>query len=214
MASLRCGLVLFRVVYAVTGVATRYSDVGELYWKFVSDGWEVPSEDVACTVDLPVPLSETFSAGDNVRVWAHGPLSGTVTTGGNRVRAMAPSVSSGEYAELRVTMPAAWLSGMDAVGEECLGAILREEKGWANDANARRTWARVIAAAALAVPAALAIVGVVLYVVALHDYKKRHTAKFQDKYFRDVPSDDHPAVLGCPYHGDKAEQGELTATLM
>lgn len=74
--------IIFRIVYTVTGVATRYSDVGELYWKFVSDGWEVPSENVVCTVDLPAPLVETISVGDNVRVWAHGPLSGTITTGG------------------------------------------------------------------------------------------------------------------------------------
>lgn len=50
--------------------------------------------------------------------------------------------------------------------------------------------------------------------MTLHDYKKRHKTKFQDKYFRDVPSDDHPAVLGCLYHDDKVEQSELTAALM
>ena len=100
------------------------------------------------------------------------------------------------------------------VGEERLGTILQEEKGWADDANARRAWARAIAVAALVAPAALTVVGVVLYVVTLQDCRKRHTAKFQDKYFRDVPSDDHPAVLGCLYHGDKVEQGELAATLM
>ena len=38
--------------------------------------------------------------------------------------------------------------------------------------------------------------------------------QFQDKYFRDVPTDDHPAVLGALANGGKAEPKELTATLM
>ena len=57
-----------------------------------------------------------------------------------------PSVSSGEYAELRVTMPSSWLLDMDAVDEERLDTILQEEKGWAEETNARRTQARIIGA--------------------------------------------------------------------
>ena len=139
-------------MYTVTGVATRCSDVGELCWKFVSDGWEVPSENVVCTVDLPVPLAETISVGNNVQVWAHGPLSGTITTGGDRVRATVPSVSSGEYAELRVTMPSAWLLDMDTVDEERLDTILQEEKGWAEETNARGASACASAPVARSVP--------------------------------------------------------------
>jgi hypothetical protein len=131
---------------------TRCSDVGELCWKFVSDGWEVPSENVVCTVDLPVPLAETISVGNNVQVWAHGPLSGTITTGGDRVRATVPSVSSGEYAELRVTMPSAWLLDMDTVDEERLDTILQEEKGWAEETNARGASACASAPVARSVP--------------------------------------------------------------
>jgi hypothetical protein len=62
------------------------------------------------------------------------------------VRATVPSVSSGEYAELRVTMPSSWLLGMDAVDEERLDTILQEGKGWAEETNARRTQARIIGA--------------------------------------------------------------------
>ncbi len=31
------------------------SDTSELYWKFVSDGWDVESQNVTCTIHLPSP---------------------------------------------------------------------------------------------------------------------------------------------------------------
>ena len=61
----------FVISYNATGIVTRWDDTGELYWKFVSDGWDVESQNVTCTVTLPVPAGETVTAGDNVRAWGH-----------------------------------------------------------------------------------------------------------------------------------------------
>ena len=57
----------FYVSYYADGIATRWSDTGELYWKFVSDGWDVESQNVTCTIHLPVPSGESVVGGDNVR---------------------------------------------------------------------------------------------------------------------------------------------------
>ena len=62
----------FVISYNATGIVTRWDDTGELYWKFVSDGWDVESQNVTCTVTLPVPAGETVTAGDSVRAWGHG----------------------------------------------------------------------------------------------------------------------------------------------
>ena len=40
----------FYVTYALDGVAERFADTGELYWKFVGDRWEKDSSNVTCTV--------------------------------------------------------------------------------------------------------------------------------------------------------------------
>lgn len=64
----------FTIAYDATGIATRWQDTGELYWKFVSDGWDVESQNVTCTLHLPVPAGEGVTPGQNVRAWGHGPL--------------------------------------------------------------------------------------------------------------------------------------------
>lgn len=63
------------------------------------------------------------------------------------------TVSSGEYAELRVTMPSSWLLDMNAVDEERLDTILQEEKGWAEETNARGASACASASVARSAPA-------------------------------------------------------------
>ena len=37
--------------------------MGELYWKFVTDGWDEPSNNVTCTIHLPIPVGQTPVAG-------------------------------------------------------------------------------------------------------------------------------------------------------
>jgi uncharacterized membrane protein YgcG len=55
---------------------------------------------------------------------------------------------------------------------------------------------------------------VVFALVRLGKYKAAHKAQFDDKYFRDVPTNDHPAVLGALYHDGKPTSSDLTASLM
>ncbi|MFC2647888.1 MAG: DUF2207 domain-containing protein, partial [Coriobacteriaceae bacterium] len=51
--------VTFRIVYRNPNLALRYQDASELYWKFVSDGWDTESKNVTCTINLPVPSGES-----------------------------------------------------------------------------------------------------------------------------------------------------------
>ncbi len=204
----------FTIVYELTNVATRWSDTGEIYWKFVSDGWDVESQHVTCTLHLPVAGGESVTAGENVRAWGHGPLDASVTFEGNDIVYKVPGVGTDEYAEMRVTFPAAWLAGCEQTAGDKLQGILSEEKQWADEANAERARVRTERNVATFGPIGLAVVSLVVAVAARVRYSRDHAPKFQDKYFRDVPTKDHPAVLGVLYNGGKAEPKELTATLM
>ena len=204
----------FTIAYDATGIATRWQDTGELYWKFVSDGWDVESQNVTCTLHLPVPAGESVTAGQNVRAWGHGPLDGSVSFSGSDVVFTASGVGTDEYAEMRVTFPQSWLSGLSQSSAGRLDSILSEEQQWADEANARRTRARILVWGTGALAAIAAVGTVVLALLKKRKYDRDNEPDFKDKYFRDVPTSDHPAVLGALFNGGSVEGKELTATLM
>ena len=205
---------VFVINYTDDGLASRYQDTSELYWKFVSDGWDEESKNVTCRVHLPVPAGEAVSGGENVRAWGHGPLDASVLFDGNEVVYTRPGVGSSEFAEARIAFPAAWLSGAPAMASNRLDTILSEEQKWADEANAKRAMARTINFALGGVGVVLSVFSVIYAVWTLRKYKAAHKAQFDDKYFRDVPTNDHPAVLGALYHDGKPTSSDLTASLM
>lgn len=206
--------VSFTIAYEATGIVTRWQDTGELYWKFVSDGWSVESQNVTCALHLPVPAGESVAPEDNVRAWGHGPLDASVAFDGDEVRFDVPGVGTEEFAEMRVTFPPSWVPGLEETPAARMDTILSEERQWAEEANAARAQARVLYFGAIAVAAALAVASVVCAIVCRVRYRRDFAPRFSDTYFRDVPTADHPAVLGALANGGSAEAKELTATLM
>ena len=205
---------VFVIGYTDTNLAARYDDVSELYWKFVSDGWDEESRNVTCTIHLPVPDGKKVEPEENVRAWGHGPLDGSVSFDGNDVVYTAPGVGSSEFAEARITFPTDWLSESTSLGGRVLQDILAEEQRWADEANASRQRARAMTYGAGTV-GALATLGMVAGTVVLYiRNRRRHKPKFDDKYFRDVPSADHPAVLGALYCDGEPDSAAFTASLM
>ena len=209
------GTATFHIRYKATGIVTRWEDTGELYWKFVSDGWDKESQNVTCTLTLPVPTGVTVSGGDNVRAWGHGPLDGSVSFNEDgTVTFKAPGVGTEEYAEMRVTFPAEWVSGTELTSGSKMSTILSEEQAWANETNARRVAARVAVGATCVAGLGLAIATAVVGALTMRKYRRLSAPQFTDKYFRDVPTDDHPAVLGALFNDGKVTNVCVSASLM
>ena len=213
--------VQFVIKYELTDLVGRHEDVAELYWKFVSDGWQVESNNVTCTVHLPVPEGETVEPEKNVRAWGHGPLDATVYFEGDDVVYRVPGVGTGEFAEARITFPESWVPDAEKQSDSVLDGILEEEMGWAEEANEQRERAREnrnrlnVATTAAGGVAGLGAVGVIAFMVKKRkEYKATHTPQFDDDYYRDVPTGDHPAVLGTLYHDGIYPDEAFTAALM
>ncbi|MBP3892622.1 MAG: DUF2207 domain-containing protein [Atopobiaceae bacterium] len=204
----------FVILYSNTNLAVRHADVSELYWKFVSDGWDVESENVTCTVHLPVPEGRQVEPEESVRAWGHGPLDAEVRFDGNDIVYEVPGVGTSEFAEARITFPTDWLSDATPQGDRVLQDILAEEQQWADEANARRERARVFMYGGAGVGLVGAIVSLLMSIVAYLRYRAINRPQFDDKYFRDVPSKDHPAVLGALLRGGEPGGEDFTATLM
>jgi uncharacterized membrane protein len=132
--------------YTVENGMAVYDDYGELYWQYVTAGWEVDSQNVTATVDLPVPAGDQVEAGSNVYAWGHGPLDGRldIDAENQQVLYQVPRVQGGQYSEARVLVPTDWLPNASEsslalhTGQECLQDILADEQSWADSANAQR----------------------------------------------------------------------------
>lgn len=206
----------YYVSYTMTGAVMNWADTAELYWKFVGDGWSANSDDVELEVYFADgAIGTPASKGDNFRAWGHGPLTGDVSLDADKpmVTYTIPCVYQGEFAEARIAFPSDWVPGLSASSEERMPTILSEEKAWAEEANARRARARMIAntLAVVSFVAAVAFTGVI---IVLKLRRRKPKPLFQDDYFRDVPSADHPAVLSALMSWNEVPDQAYIATLM
>lgn len=208
--------------YVLHGAVMAWSDTAELYWKFIGSEWEESSEDVQ--LDVTFVGAQTGSSAvtgtddATLRAWGHGPLDGSVSLdagdGHASVQLVAPEVDPGQFAEVRVTFPNDWVPDLAASGESRLETVLAEEQAWADEANARREHARMVTSVGsvimIGVSAALLVGTIVLRLTAFKNPKP----VFAETYFRDLPSDDHPAVLSALMNDGAVQGCTFVATLM
>ena len=211
----------YTLTYRMAGAVMAWPDTAELYWKFVGSQWAEDSQDVTVDVTFAGASASGVAAatGENFRAWAHGPLDGTVSldagdTAAPTVSYAVPRVSSGEFAEGRIVFPTAWVPQLTVSGPDRLDTVLTEERAWAEDANRRREEARAVATvltvASLAAPALL-LAGVAAVRLMRGGAPK---PTFDETYLRDVPSDDHPAVIAAFMGNGAVDNRALVATLM
>ena len=204
------------VSYRMTGAVMAWVDTAELYWQFVGPDWEEDSCDVELTVDFAGASASSVSDGSSLHAWAHGPLDGTVAIdeAAHAVRCAVPRVHEGEFAEVRAAFPVSWVPTLQASAEIRLDKILDEEQAWAEEANARREQARTVLAAGSV--AQVGLPALFLAIIGYLKYTRGRSPKpvFQETYFRDVPSADHPAVIATFMDDGDVPNRAFVATLM
>ena len=123
-------------------------------------------------------------------------------------------VRAGQFAEVRATFPIDWVPGLAPSGEPRLDTVLSEEAAWAEEANAQREGARQVAFAGTAV---LTVAPAIMLGVVVYLRKTRYASPksvFDETYFRDLPSNDHPAVLSALVYSGTVQDCAFVATLM
>ncbi|MFQ5719423.1 MAG: DUF2207 domain-containing protein [Acidobacteriota bacterium] len=213
----------FRLTYTLTGAVHRYTDVAEVNFKLIGDGWDRAIGQVHAVIHLPdgVPAAD-------IRAWAHGPLYGTVAPPGDSLVEMSVSpLPARTYFEGRVLFPAAALSAATVTGAtDRLDIILAEERRWAEEANALRARGRqqrlernriarqrADLAAWLAWPAALVGLAGLLIWLRLWRHHGRPYPVSRTSVPGEIPSAHPPAVVGSALL-DCGTGSMLAATLL
>ena len=113
----------FRIKYTVKNVAVKYNDTGELYYKFLGDENETPIEYFSVNIILPQDRT------DRVKIFAHGPLNGTINFKGNDVVHLeVENVPDRTFIEGRILFPTEFiLNSEKSVDKNNYNEILKEE---------------------------------------------------------------------------------------
>ncbi len=197
----------FIIRYKVLNAAVKYKDTGELYWKFMGEDTDVNIENFDLTITLP-----PGSGKDQLKVFAHGPLSGiSEIIDSQNVRLKVEKLLPHNFVEARVLFPTGLiLDSKRIVDKEVLEDIIAEEKGFADEANAKRAKAR----AAVGFSLVYVIFELLLIVYLYIKYDKEYKAKFEGEYFRELPGKYSPAVLAVLWNFGKVNPRDITATMM
>jgi hypothetical protein len=144
--------------YRVACAVDVWTDTAHLYWQFIGTGWEKPTSHAVVTVHLPPRSERTVTRrsecipedvaapangaplrpGD-VRAWGHGPLNGQITVlDPQTIRYEVRDVPPASYVEGSIVFPTEAVPSALRVDEPALDRILRQERTWAQQANAVR----------------------------------------------------------------------------
>ncbi|HEY5388691.1 MAG TPA: DUF2207 domain-containing protein, partial [Thermoleophilia bacterium] len=201
----------FGVDYVAKGAAKRWADIAELYWQFVGNEAQIPSDHVRITVRLPAGVTR-----DQVRAWAHGPLWGNVTIepDASVVMTVAPLPAS-TFVEGRILFPAAALANVKPTAGAREAAVLAEEQKLADQANSDRTRARLKVIAWGVVGFGFPLVALILVIVLYVNYGREPKTQFQAQYWRDIPQPPlPPALVGFIWRMGTIARDDATATLL
>ena len=97
----------FQLKYTVTNAVTLQSDADELYWQLIGSAWEIGEQNITASIHLPSGIPD-----DQIKAWAHGPLSGRVSIPtADLIAFSVPSVPAGQFFEARILLPSATFTG-------------------------------------------------------------------------------------------------------
>jgi uncharacterized membrane protein len=215
------------ISYTVTRAGTRHADASQLYWKWVGEGWDVRTDRLTASVRLP-EAATTLTPGEDLLLWAHGPLQGEVgVTSPGVVTTTVSDLPPATFVEVRVVMPPEVLAAAPSDDEEVRADIIEEEQCLAIAADAERARARGEEPVEDCDPDAhLALIGNPLLLVGLVAggggwwvLFRRHGKEYDlppglADYERELPSDHRPAMVGWLKGWGSTDDSALVGTIM
>ena len=189
----------YKLYYTIKDAVKVYDDCTELYWQFLGTDNEITGKNITGTIKLPEPVSNI----ENLRVWAHGPLEGQIDrVSKDTVKFSVPKISRKTMLEVRVvTEENIYKENINYYeNSRTLAFILKEEQGWADEANAERENAKLM----MKVAKIIIVIIIILNIFIVLKYNKK-VKEFKEKgkeletkynypdydieYFREIPDE-------------------------
>lgn len=178
---------MFELRYRVSNAVKKHSQIGEFYWKIIGPEWGAGTDELTAQVKLPSNVGK-----ENINVWAHGPLNGTVEIiDGQTTKLSVTNLPQETFVEIRETFPKDIFLG-EATGKLSLEDIKAEEEGFRQETIRKQKQA-------------IGILGAVIFILAtwgiswFFAWKKfgREYNVFSPKYVHFPPNDRRPALVAA-----------------
>lgn len=189
----------FYIEYELENAIINHSDIAEFWLNIFND---IP--DYIRNLEIKVNLKDNKNL---LRAWAHGPLTGNIDIVNNQtVIFTSSSLSTNDTIDIRLAFDkiprASKISDVQA-----LDKIIEYETKLADIANAEREEAKEYLkqyenrqkriAKIFNVLGCFWILGLLCLIRFIYkNYDKEYLSEFKGKYFRDIPNDNNPAIVG------------------
>jgi uncharacterized membrane protein len=201
----------FGIEYRALGAAQRWDDTAELYWQLVGPGWGVPADRVRATVTPPPGVT-----GEEVRVWAQGPLWGNVSIGNDGVVLLeVDDLPASTFVEVRMLFPPEAAPSAPYSPGSHFDAVVKAEAEREAVAEAERAAQQRRRRLAIEVAIFLPAAGLGFIAILFLRRGRERRPKFRGRYYRDVPDPAlPPAYVGYLMHSGRIRDTDAVATLL
>lgn len=178
----------FRIQYILKNVAIRHSDTGELYYQFLGKENEEKINYLSANIQLPL-LDK-----DKVKIFAHGPLNGTIQfADNNQVKLEVDNVPPNTFIEARIFFPLDYISASVKIGNKTLENLMDEELSYIQNIEDQKVRKENTKSALNLVSGILSAIGAAMIYFFFHKFK-RNPAIYEEMDSL-VPEDISPAEL-------------------
>lgn len=182
--------------YLLKNVAVKYNDVGEIYWNFIGSKWQDEIKNLNIKIELPGDMRQ-----DEVYVFGHGSDNGTFNKLQNNIILLtAKNIIPGQQVDARIVFPSTVVSESEKiVNKDMLGKIISKETSREKTDKVKTMFIGVFEKNKDKVAIGSIIITILIIIYAIDKDKKIKIDKL--KYFRDIPDNLEPAILGRIYSG-------------
>lgn len=205
------GKIGFYLEYTVTNVSVKHNDVAEFYYNYIGDKFDDEIENLEIRTFFP------DKASDDYRIWAHGPLNGTISKiEGNLGSVLKCSnLPANTPVDVRMTYDTDLypISLNKNTKINALDKIIKVEKERADEANQKRQAAKIMVTF-INVVAILYFVFLIIITIYIYiKYDRELKSKFNNKYNREI-IDTYPVEVVDYLMTGKISPNAFTASLL
>lgn len=210
----------FVIGYTLKNVAEKYNDISIFNRRIIDSEWDVPLNNITITIVIPEGAKK-----EDLRVFAHGPLTGSSEIVDHRTFLFKVPSVSGRFVETLVIFPRDLIPASTNIFDENeLQNILENEQKLADKANKEREEAikemereakrkeREKASRPLFGAGILAGLGSIFFM--FRKYGKELQPNFEGDYYRELPEDYSPAVMTYLLTKGYTKDVDIMATIL
>ena len=182
------GNVKYQISYKVDNVIKSYNDCQEFYWKLLDSSNGIACKKISGIIKLPKPVSNI----DNLKVWGHGEVNGTVERISNdMLKFDIKNFSAGKMLELRSMFTEKIFDTANIININMKDEILEEEESWAEQTNQIIKLRNIILTVIFTIEGIILLFGLVKIIQYLIIARKDGDGLQRKgiQYFRDIPRD-------------------------